>query len=299
MRALTMHDRRLRAVRRRHRFGQAPIRRRRRDPASSGRESARRTRRVERRILVEGAGGQARGDDSGRTFRAGRHQRMHAARDEAVDQRQQHQAFADAGAVQPDEPAVRARQARRAHPFADARPVFLAPCAARGEEPSREWREQPRGGAVEGERGRFHRKFRWRRRLRGPLPRAAARRSVVRGIEQAVQVDDEIAHVRVVDRRLRLGFPGGIGCRVVREHADDVDLVEVLELVRSRLTSSPPNTRCGNCCPELFFGHVCALSSERLSGVSAQCPRATAARSSACLAADAAASGPCFRSRRL
>src|SRR5262249_60966632 len=49
------------------------------------------------------------------------------------------------------------------------------------------------------------------------------------GVEQPVQVHNEIAHVGVVDRLLRLGLPGGISGRVVREYPDDVHLVEVLE----------------------------------------------------------------------
>src|SRR3989344_5596580 len=44
-----------------------------------------------------------------------------------------------------------------------------------------------------------------------------------------MQVDDEIAHVSVVDGVLRLGLPGHIGGGIVRVDADDLDLVEVLE----------------------------------------------------------------------
>ena len=42
-------------------------------------------------------------------------------------------------------------------------------------------------------------------------------------------MDDEIAHLRIVDGLLRLRLPGGVGGRVVRIDADDVELVEVLE----------------------------------------------------------------------
>src|SRR5205807_4871904 len=52
---------------------------------------------------------------------------------------------------------------------------------------------------------------------------------VLTRIEQAVEMDHEIAHVGVVDGLLRLGFPGGISCGVIGKHADDIDLVEVLE----------------------------------------------------------------------
>src|SRR4051812_34420833 len=44
-----------------------------------------------------------------------------------------------------------------------------------------------------------------------------------------MQVHDEIAHVGVVDRLLRLGFPGDIRGCVVGKHADNLDLVEILE----------------------------------------------------------------------
>jgi hypothetical protein len=48
-------------------------------------------------------------------------------------------------------------------------------------------------------------------------------------VEQPMEVDDEIAHLRVVDGHLRLGLPGGMGARIVRKQADDLDVVEVLE----------------------------------------------------------------------
>ena len=42
-------------------------------------------------------------------------------------------------------------------------------------------------------------------------------------------MNDEIAHVGVVDGLLRFGLPGDISAGIIREDADDVDLVEVLE----------------------------------------------------------------------
>src|SRR5689334_10154970 len=50
------------------------------------------------------------------------------------------------------------------------------------------------------------------------------------GIEQPVQVNDEITHVRVVDGLLRFRLPCDVGARIVWVDADDVDFVEILEL---------------------------------------------------------------------
>ena len=44
-----------------------------------------------------------------------------------------------------------------------------------------------------------------------------------------MEMDDEIAHLRIVDRALRLGPPGGVGGRIIRVEADDLDVVEILE----------------------------------------------------------------------
>lgn len=49
------------------------------------------------------------------------------------------------------------------------------------------------------------------------------------GIEQTMQVDDEITHMRIVDGLLRLRTPRDIGARVIRIDADDIDLGQVLE----------------------------------------------------------------------
>ena len=48
-------------------------------------------------------------------------------------------------------------------------------------------------------------------------------------IEQPMEVHDEIPHVGVINRLLRLRLPDGMGRCVVRIKADDLDLVEVLE----------------------------------------------------------------------
>ena len=49
------------------------------------------------------------------------------------------------------------------------------------------------------------------------------------GVEQAMQMDHEIAHVGVVHRLLRLRLPRRIGGRVVGIYTDDVHLIEILE----------------------------------------------------------------------
>src|SRR6185437_3308900 len=48
-------------------------------------------------------------------------------------------------------------------------------------------------------------------------------------IEQAVEVDHEIAHMGVVDGLLRLRLPGRVRGRVIGKHADDFHLIEILE----------------------------------------------------------------------
>ena len=51
-----------------------------------------------------------------------------------------------------------------------------------------------------------------------------------------MQVNDEIAHVGIVDSLLRLGLPGDIGAGIVRKNADDVDLFEILEFASAELS---------------------------------------------------------------
>ena len=46
-----------------------------------------------------------------------------------------------------------------------------------------------------------------------------------------MQVDDEIAHMGVVDSLLRFGLPRDVGGRIVRKDADDIDLFEIPEFV--------------------------------------------------------------------
>src|SRR6476646_474322 len=60
-------------------------------------------------------------------------------------------------------------------------------------------------------------------------PRLARRAFCGFRIEQAVQVNDEIAHMGVVDSLLCLRFPDRICRGVVWIDADDFDFVEILE----------------------------------------------------------------------
>ncbi len=75
--------------------------------------------------------------------------------------------------------------------------------------------------------------------------RSARRPVPVVGIEQPVQVDDEIAHLGVVDGLLRLRLPGRIGGGIVRIDADDVELVEILEFGAVELASARRRRRDG------------------------------------------------------
>ena len=86
-------------------------------------------------------------------------------------------------------------------------------------------RRRPRQSAGTGasRTRRLHQRHASARRQRRAAP-------VGLGIEQPMQMDDEVAHVRIVDGLLRLRLPGGIGGCVVRVNADDVELVEILEL---------------------------------------------------------------------
>src|SRR6185437_2501279 len=53
-------------------------------------------------------------------------------------------------------------------------------------------------------------------------------------IEQAMQVDDEIPHMRVVDRLLRLRLPRHIGGGVIWIDAHDIEFAEILEFCSAK-----------------------------------------------------------------
>src|SRR5262245_59746715 len=63
-----------------------------------------------------------------------------------------------------------------------------------------------------------------------------ARLVIMLRIEQPVHVDNEVAHVGVVDGLLGLRLPGRIGGRIVRINSDDVQLVEIPELDVGEIT---------------------------------------------------------------
>src|SRR6185312_14469780 len=92
-------------------------------------------------------------------------------------------------------------------------------------------------------------------------PALSCRATSSLGIEQAVQVHDEIAHVRVVDGLLRLRLPGDIGGGIVRINADDVELVEILELRAAEIGQFAADDEM----EELFrgIGHRLSLGSRR------------------------------------
>src|SRR6476469_6395355 len=46
-----------------------------------------------------------------------------------------------------------------------------------------------------------------------------------------MHMDDEVAHLGVVDGALGGGFPGSLGFGIARENADDIELRHILELV--------------------------------------------------------------------
>src|SRR5579863_846624 len=60
-------------------------------------------------------------------------------------------------------------------------------------------------------------------------------RRILFGIEQPVQMDDEISHLRIVDRLLRLRLPYRVGGRVVGEQTDDFHLRKILERIVSEI----------------------------------------------------------------
>src|SRR5690349_18451377 len=67
-------------------------------------------------------------------------------------------------------------------------------------------------------------------RHRGRFSLVTVRLVFMLRIEQPMHVDNEIAHVRVVDGLLGLRLPGCVSCRIVGINAHNVEPVEILEL---------------------------------------------------------------------
>ena len=109
-------------------------------------------RRVERHILVAGAGGQPLGENAGGGHGAAGDQDMEAFCRQPFHQRQQRQAFADARAMQPGQPAFRPGQAGDAAPFAEPLAILLAALGAPPQEDPAEGRQTIRQGAIDGQK---------------------------------------------------------------------------------------------------------------------------------------------------
>jgi len=84
-------------------------------------------------------------------------------------------------------------------------------------------------------------------------------------VEQAVQVDDEVAHLRVVHRLLCAPFPDRMSGGVIGINADDVELRQILEREVFDARQLAPENKV----QELFFivlGHVTPIPARVLAG---------------------------------
>ena len=94
---------------------------------------------------------------------------------------------------------------------------------------------------------------RWRatagsRLRRGSIIHQVRPASLAVRLEQPVQMDDEVAHMGVVDAGLRLGLPGGLRRLVVRERCRRCRARRDRGTrCPARFFSSPPKTRCRSC----------------------------------------------------
>src|SRR3954449_1317943 len=80
-----------------------------------------------------------------------------------------------------------------------------------------------------------------------------ARLCVLTWVEQPMEVNDEIAHMGVVNGLLRLRLPGRVSGGVVREHADDFHLVEILESSAIEIGQLAPEDEV----KQLLLGAIC------------------------------------------
>src|SRR5205085_7833321 len=92
------------------------------------------------------------------------------------------------------------------------------------------------------------------------VPASPARLPVRIRIEQPMQVDDEVAHMSVVDSLLRLRLPGGIGAGVVRIDAHDVEPVEILEFGASKVAELAAEDEVEQLSARELIGHRAILA---------------------------------------
>src|SRR3954468_16377561 len=112
---------------------------------------------------------------------------------------------------------------------------------------------------------------------------------------------DEVAEMGIVDGLLRLRLPGRMGCRVIREDPNHVELVQILELhIVERLELAAENKM-----QQLFlFGVVSHHKPSQRPGcgrdhASASVLLRTSSRNAWWRIRPAATSAPCFGSARL
>src|SRR6266567_2679986 len=81
-------------------------------------------------------------------------------------------------------------------------------------------------------------------------------------IEQPMHVDDEIAHLGIVNSLLRLGLPCRISAGIVRINADDIELIKVLEFVPAQIDKLAAEDQMEQLLARVLIRHVRSLASE-------------------------------------
>lgn len=188
-------------------------------------EAAHRRLEIERHILMDDGGAQTLGGDARRGRGPGGQDHGDAAAADFLDQRGDRNRFPNTGRMKPDERPRRARRTRMAVAFAPPGRILLAlrrPHRQVGHDEGVDRRAEP---AIAGQRKPCAQAA----HERSPLA-ALTKTSIMFRIEQPVHVNDEITHMGVVDRHLRLGLPGNVGALVIGEDTDDVEVVEITEL---------------------------------------------------------------------
>ena len=103
---------------------------------------------------MDRAGGQPLRENAGGGHGAGGDEDMKALAGQPLHQRQQSEALADAGAMQPGQPSLRSRRLGNSAALADPLEIFLALLSAPPQEQPAERREAGGGGAVNGQKHR-------------------------------------------------------------------------------------------------------------------------------------------------